>query len=62
MRHKNRAKDCRRHAEACKRLARRSRDEALTSVLLIMARSWAALANQIDRYTELRKRLKQTTR
>src|SRR6516165_3982152 len=62
MRHKNSATACRRHAEACKRLARRSRDEALTSMLLMMARSWVALANQIDRYTILRKQLKRTAR
>ena len=62
MRHKNSTTACRRHAEACKRLARRSRDEALTSMLLMMARSWVALANQIDRYTILRKQLKRTAR
>jgi hypothetical protein len=50
------AEHCRIQADECRRLLALAENEAEALALKYLARSWVAIANQVDRYVEIGKR------
>jgi hypothetical protein len=51
----NSAEQCRMQSEECRRLLALAQNEAETSALTYLSRTWLMIAGQIDRYVEIMK-------